>query len=799
MMANNYVEEELDSVIRFAMDDFSKYSFMMRYPDVRDGLKPIHRRILVTMDNCGLDWKGNTTKCARVVGDCMRLHPHGDASIYGTLVAMAQPFTTNVPMVQGQGNFGNALGDGPAAQRYTECKLSKYASKTLVKDLNPEVVEYIPNYDNTISEPVVLPAMLPNLIINGSYTIGGAAFNASIPPHNISDVIDICVSLIKRPGMSNAEIGDKLLPDFSGGGILLNPEEIKAFYKHGTPTSIKMTCKYEINEAKRVIVITELPYLVDGLTVKEEINKKFPKLRDIGIESIIDVAIADRMQLEIYYTKTTNPHKLIELLKSRTRLTSSAQLIIACTINDRLIESCDMKTLFTEWLAFRRDTLRRIIIQRIQKMVRETHVLEALVRLYDKLDEIIDRIKKSGNKADVVTFLQKDYGLSVLQANAIAGMKLYELSRQSKQEMTDRMDYLTNAIREARENLDEKAIDALIISQLKEAKTEFGRPRRTTVLYENERPRTGNNADSVDLVLAECTMNNVAFARVSDIEHGMRAKLLEGQRTVEVKRLHAYNTVNDILFAISNFGLVYRVDDVRDIIDRATVESKKWERIVLKLSPRIGEEVESLFVISKDDFENDRGSVLINTEGNVAKRILVSDIPKRINKNGCVLTKQPGPGDPKILRVSYLDSLAGNVMVSVLVSGHIHAYNQDQFPLIGRSAKGLTLTQSPLQVISTFLCGENDKIYTIRGDGHIEIIDVSSIPKKRPNSIPPKILQSGNVSKECNRIVGGGRVGKADQRYYLLNKDGSYGITKADPADNASTVPVKAGLPLVTG
>ena len=219
-------EEELHDSVRRNMLFFAQASFVERYPDVRDGLKPIHRRIIYSIDKLSLTPKSSYMKCGKVVGVVMGdYHPHGDGPIYDTLVAMAQPFTMNYKIVDGQGNFGNLLGDSAAANRYTECRAAEY-SKIFTNDLSEETVHFVPNYSNTCLEPSVLPTMLPNILINGNYTIGAAAFNSSIPPHNLAEVIDVTIELMKKPKITNEYIGGKLLPDFPFGGIIVNPEEV---------------------------------------------------------------------------------------------------------------------------------------------------------------------------------------------------------------------------------------------------------------------------------------------------------------------------------------------------------------------------------------------------------------------------------------------------------------------------------------------------------------------------------------------------------------------------------------------
>lgn len=746
------IEEYIDTSVRRNMLDFAQASFVDRYPDVRDGLKPIHRRIIYGMYKLGLTHRGSFMKCGKVVGSVMGdYHPHGDIPIYGALVAMAQPFTLNHNIIEGQGNFGNALGDGPASARYTECRFDEY-STIFTKDLSDESVHYVPTYSNLSKEPTVLPTTIPNLLINGNYTIGGAAFNSSIPPHNLSDVVDLTIELIKNPKLTNEYIGGKLLPDFAFGGILINPEEIKEFYQHGTPTSIKMKSKYTIDENERKIHILELPYLVDGNTLKDEIIRKFPKLKEIGIDSVEDDCDETTMEIVITYSKSANPHKIIDILQTKTRMKSSAQLILTCTVDGKLIENCQIKTLFVEWIKFRREIVRKVITLEIQKIYRETHVLEALIASYDKLDTIIAIIRKASSKEEIHNELISKFKFTILQAQAIAGMKLYELSKMGKDALITKYNTLMERMNVCRAKLNNKTIDEIIISELKDAKSKFGRPRRTQIV--SIAALSAKAEIPVDVLISRNVNNNVSIIRKDKLlSKDISGKMIAGSRTNEVQDLLLYNTVNDALFAVTNYGYLYRINDVKSYIDSSALESTKWESLTIQVSPRLNERIVSLLVIPKCNLEDSIGDIVVVTTGNIIKRMNISVIPKRVQSNGSRFISVPENVPNYIQLCKYLNPEDGPLIAYAISSGHVHVYPYSQLRECGKSAAGVSATTSSLPITDIMLCKESDVVYMCKSNGECIATKVSQIPQKKRTAIPYKLIMNVSGKRIQDQIM----------------------------------------------
>lgn len=801
-----YFEESLQDSVRSHMLDFASASFVERYPDVRDGLKPIHRRIIYSMYMLRLTPRSAFMKCGQVVGDVLgKYHPHGDSSIYGALVAMAQPFTINNTIIEGQGNFGNILGEGAAAMRYTECRFSEY-SRIFTDDLSEESVHFVPNYANRmdLKEPTVLPTQLPNLLINGNYTIGGAAFNSAIPPHNLRDVVDITIELMRNPKLTNEYVGGKLLPDFSFGGILTNPEDVSEFYKHGTPTSLKMLAKYHIDQEKREIHITELPYLVDGGTLKDEILKKFPKLKELGIEDInddTDDSSPDKwLDLCITYSKTANPKKLIEQLEAKTRMKNSAQLIFTCTIDGKLVENCNIKTLFIEWIRFRREIVRKVIVTEIQKYYRELHILEALIASYDQMKNIIKIMESASSKEEIHNELIKVYHFTILQAQAIAGMKLYDLSRFGKDGLMKQYTEVKGKMDACRAKLTDKRIDEIIISELTDLKTRFGRPRRTTLLYRHNKPTSIPNEEiPVDMFVSCNTDNAISVIRKDKLLLKDTHRVLTS-RSLEVKSIQAYNTRDDVLLAVTNHGYLYKLDQVNDFVHGSTIESVKWEQLQIQSTPRMNEVIVSLLVVPKNKFEDRAGDIIIVTEGNMIKRMELSVLPVRIPSNGSRIIQVPETANLNnyIQVCKYLDQETGIMLAYTNSAGQVHVYPYSQLRSVGKTAGSVLASTSALPITDVSLCKETDIIYLCRSNGDLLAAPVAEIPQKRRAKAPYKMYVNVTGKHAHETVVCIRPYKNGIQKIGVCGKDGQCVMIDAvcisNSASSGSMVKVLPGV-----
>jgi DNA gyrase subunit A len=404
-------------------------------PDVRDGLKPVQRRILYAMmNNLRLRPDGRYRKSAAVVGEVMaKYHPHGDQSIYDAMVRMAQPFSLLHPLVDGQGNFGSLDGDPPAAMRYTECKL-RHVAMELLDELGKQTVDFRPNYDGQTFEPIVLPARFPQMLVNGSEGIA-VGMATRIPPHNLGEVIDAAVFVIEDPECTNSDLCEVVQgPDFpTGGEILTSPAELETVYTTGQGRiDVRATWTSERKGRKHYIVVTSIPYSLNKAKLIEDIGrsiaaKKIPQLLDIRDESTEDV----RIVMELRRREDSEP-ALAYLLK-HTKLQTSFHLNMTCLVPaegdlctpDRL----DLKSVLQHWLVFRLETIRRRFEYELRKLRERIHVLEALEIIFDCLDEAIRIIRGSEGKRDAAEKLMDRFDLDDTQADAILELKLYRLAK----------------------------------------------------------------------------------------------------------------------------------------------------------------------------------------------------------------------------------------------------------------------------------------------------------------------------------------------------------------------------------
>ena len=444
-------------------------------PDARDGLKPVHRRILYSMRGLKLDPNGAFRKCAKIVGEVMgNYHPHGDGAIYDALARLAQDFNVRYPLVDGQGNFGNIDGDNPAAQRYTEARLTE-AAEALMQGLTENAVDFQPNYDGSEMEPEVLPAAYPNLLANGSSGIAvGMATN--IPPHNIGELVEACIHLIKAPNARVETLIEKVPgPDFPTGGILVEPSEsILEAYKTGRG-AMRLRARWEVEETGRgqwQVIVTEIPYQVQKSKLIEKIAeliqlKKVPILADVRDESAEDI----RLVLEPR-AKTVDPQVLMETLFKNCDLEIRFNMNLNCLIDGRTPKVCSIKEVLNAFNTHRREVLIRRSQHRLEKIDRRLEVLEGYIIAYLNLDRVIEIIREEDEPKAVMI---KEFKLTDAQAEAILNMRLRNLRKLEEMELRQERDDLMVERADLDDLLgDEKLQWARITDELKEVKKQFG-------------------------------------------------------------------------------------------------------------------------------------------------------------------------------------------------------------------------------------------------------------------------------------------------------------------------------------
>ncbi len=473
------VEEEMkSSYIDYAMSVIAGRAL----PDARDGLKPVHRRILFGMHELGVTHDRPHKKSARIVGDVLgKYHPHGDVAVYDTLVRMAQDFSYRYPLIDGQGNFGSIDGDAPAAMRYTEARLSKIAEE-LLTDIDKDTVDWVPNFDNTLKEPQVLPAKLPNLLINGSSGIAvGMATN--MPPHNLSEVVDGIIKVIDEPEVSIDELMQIIkAPDFPTGGIILGHKGVRDAYETGKG-SIKVRAKTEIETRgkRQSIVITEIPYQVNKSKLVEEIAEFAKKFKVESISGLRDESDRNGLRVVVDVKTGANASILLNKLYKHTQLETTFGVINLALV-DGVPKVLTLKELIRCYIEHRREVTRRRLRYELERAEKRKHILDGLIIAISHIEEVVQLIKSSSDTKTAKEALITRFGLSELQAKEILEMRLSRLSALESEKIEHERNELESKIQWLKEVLASEArILEVIKTELKELKDKYGDARRTKI------------------------------------------------------------------------------------------------------------------------------------------------------------------------------------------------------------------------------------------------------------------------------------------------------------------------------
>ena len=532
-------------------------------PDVRDGLKPVHRRVLYAMRELKNDWNKPYKKSARIVGDVIgKYHPHGDTAVYDTIVRMAQDFSLRYPLINGQGNFGSVDGDSPAAMRYTEIRMMRLAHQML-EDLDKETVGWVPNYDESLNEPLVLPAKLPNLLINGSSGIAvGMATN--IPPHNLSEIIAAINAIIDNNAISCQDLM-KLAPgpDFPTGGIIYGTTGIIDAYKTGRGI-IRVRAKIQIEKDKRTqsetIIITQLPYQVNKAKLVEKIAGMIRHKQIEGIRYVRDESDREGMRIAISLKRDQVAGVVINQLYKHTQLENTFGIILLAIVNNRP-QLLSFKEILKHFIYHRKNIIIRRTSYDLKKARARAHILEGLKVALDNLDNVVSLIRKSRSPADAKTGLIQKFDLSAIQAQAILEMRLQRLTGLEREKILEEYKNVLQDIARFKEILaSKKIVEQIIKEELSEIQNEFGDPRRTEILESTKEITIEDMIVEEDMVV---TISNSGYIKRNPItlyqsqRRGGKGKTAMGIKEEDfVKHLFVASTHHTFLF-FTNLGKVY--------------------------------------------------------------------------------------------------------------------------------------------------------------------------------------------------------------------------------------------------
>ena len=629
------VENEMkDSFIAYAM----AVNVSRAIPDVRDGLKPVHRRILYSMNEIGLTCDKPFRKCAKIVGDVLgKYHPHGDSSVYDALVRLAQDFTINEPLIDGHGNFGSVDGDDAAAYRYTEARLSKIASE-LLRDINKETIDFTPNFDESTVEPKVLPSRFPNLLVNGSDGIA-VGMATSIPPHNLNEVIDAVVAMIENPNITIDELISIVpAPDFPTGGQILSNSGIQQAYRTGHGNVI-MRANAEIesfDEGKRFrIVITAIPYQVNKSRLIKQIATLVKEKKIDGITYIGDQSSGrEGMRIVIEVRKDANAQVVLNQLYKQTQLQLSMGINFLALVG-REPKVLNLQEILFHYLQFQREVITRRTQYDLNKAEERAHLLDGLVIAVNNIDEVIAIIKKSADKAVALESLQNRFNLSDRQANAILEMKLSRLTGLEVEKLNAELKELELAIDHYKSILaDKNKIDEIIKTELLEIKSKYPTPRKTEIIYDYSDIDIGDLIEKHDVVISLTSQGYVKRLPVSEYKTQHRGgRGVNAHKTKEedfVTDMFVVNSHDDVMM-FSNLGKVYVLKAYT--IPEAGRQNKG--RALINLIPLEAEE--KINTILK--FEHDENSYLmLATKQGLVKKTKTSEF-ENVRKNGKIAIK----------------------------------------------------------------------------------------------------------------------------------------------------------------
>ncbi|NLZ34344.1 MAG: DNA gyrase subunit A [Clostridiales bacterium] len=732
-------------------------------PDVRDGLKPVHRRILHSMNELGVTPDKSYRKCARIVGEVLgKYHPHGDSSVYDALVRLAQDFSMRYMLVDGHGNFGSVDGDGAAAMRYTEARMNKIAVEML-RDINKDTVDFIPNFDGEEKEPVVLPARYPNLLVNGSSGIAvGMATN--IPPHNLGEVIDGTIMLIDNPEATSTELMTVIKgPDFPTGATIMGTSGIRAAYETGKGKII-VRAKSEIEEenGRHRIVVTEIPYQVNKAKLIESIADLVKDKKITGISDLRDESDREGMRIVIELKREANPNVILNLLYKHTKMQDTFGIIMLALV-DNEPRILSLRELLGNYIKFQKEVVTRRTVFELNKANARAHILEGLKIALDNIDEVINIIRSSKTTEIAKTTLIERFALSDKQAQAILDMRLRRLTaleidkiEEEYAELMKLIEYLNSIL------ASEEKLLSVIKDELLEIKNKYNDERRTKI------EKVVNEIDIEDLIQEEdvvVTMTHAGYIKrisadtYSSQRRGGRG--IQAMTTKEddfVEHITITSTHSDILF-FTNKGRVYKLR-AYEIPDAG--RTAKGTNIINLIAISPDERIETVLTINDDVID---GYLFMGTKHGLVKKTHLSEF-KNLRRNGLIAINLR-EGD-ELLKAKITRGDANIIIVSQ--NGNAIIFNEKDVRPMGRTASGvksMNLKADDFAVCMDIIVDDED-LLVISENGYGKRTPLSEYKIQRRGGSG---LITYKSSEKTGKLVGA-TVCKDDDELMLINTSG---------------------------
>ncbi|MGO2925802.1 MAG: DNA topoisomerase IV subunit A [Pseudolactococcus laudensis] len=770
---SNVQKLSLEEIMGDRFGRYSKYIIQERaLPDIRDGLKPVQRRILYSMNKDGNTFDKGYRKSAKSVGNIMgNYHPHGDSSIYDAMVRLSQDWKMGQVLVEMHGNNGSMDGDPPAAMRYTEARLSEI-SAYLLQDIDKNTVPFAWNFDDTEKEPTVLPASFPNLLVNGSTGIS-AGYATDIPTHNLSEVIDATVYMIDHP---NAGV-DKLMeflpgPDFPTGAIIQGKSEIKKAYETGKGKAVvrSQTKIEELKGGKKEIVVTEIPYELNKATLVKKIDDVRVNAKVAGIAEVRDESDRDGLRIAIELRKDADAELILNYLLKYTDLQVNYNFNMVA-IDNATPRQVGIVPILSSYISHKRDIIRSRSIFDRDKAEKRLHIVEGLIRVLSILDEVIALIRASDNKADARENLMASYDFSEPQAEAIVTLQLYRLTNtdvvtlQSEEaELKERITTLSAIIN------DEKTMFNVMKRELREVKKKFGQPRKSILVDEV----VAVEVEAASLIVKEETIVSVTrsgYVKRTTPRSFSASKLEEiGKREDDSLIFHQPALTTQHLLMFTTFGnVIYRpIHELDDV---------KWKDIGTHSSSLVNnfsQEEEILFVQILDDFDTETRELMVSTKFGLIKKVALADFkPWRIYRSKSAQYAKFKQADDRVVSVAF-DKNAD--MMLVTHNGYALRFPSQDVPVVGAKAAGvksINLKDDDFVVASYF--ADTDSFYILTQRGSLKRVNFNEIPAKSRagrglqvlrdlKKAPHKVFASGTVKN----VYGGDLFSETDQELQML-------------------------------
>lgn len=720
-IVNLEVQQELKkSFISYAM----AVNVSRAIPDVRDGLKPVHRRILYAMNELGLTPDKPFRKSAMVVGEVLgKYHPHGDISVYDAMVRLAQDFSIRCPLVEGHGNFGSVDGDPAAAYRYTEARLSKVALE-MIRDIDKKTVDLYPNFDDTREQPVVLPSRFPNLLVNGSDGIA-VGMATSIPPHNLGEVIDATVALIQNPDLTVDDLMEYIpAPDYPTGALILGRGGVKQAYRTGKGSAV-LRAKTEIEElpnGKSRIIITEIPYQVNKAKLIENIAEQ---VKDKKIEGIADLSEeTDRhgMRIVVETKKDFNAQVVLNTLFKQTQLQVNNSMIMLALV-DGVPKILNLKEILEHYIIHQEDVITRRTKFDLEKAQERAHILEGLAIALANIDEVVELLKKSPDRQGAIANLTARFALDEAQAVSILEMRLQRLTGLEVEKIKEELEQKHQEIAEYNRILSStEAIDQIIVDEMLEIKSRFASPRLSELSYDYSELDIGDLIEQEDIVVSMTHGGYIKRQAVSEYHSQHRGGVgITGHKAKDddfVEKLFVAHTHQDLMF-FTNLGKAFVLKGYEIPEASKTARGRAMVNL-LQLVP--GEKVQAILRLPED---KEGFNLILATKQGLIKRTPLTEF-ESVKRNGKIAIKFNE--DDELIEAVL--TTGNDELIMASSEGYCIRFNENTIRLVGRTAMGVKSMRlgEGSYMVDLAVVHENSEILTVTSNGFGKRSSISEYP-----------------------------------------------------------------------